>query len=159
MTGFRLGYLAAPKHIVAACTKVQSHNTSCPPSIVQHAGVIALQKTEKSYFDNAIAGFRVKRDHVLTELAKIGIHSPTPQGAFYIFFDVSSYLSPSVPTSEELCLYLIKNYHVALVPGEAFGMPDHVRISYAIGLDVLKVATKRLVSGLVSLKNGGKSAL
>eukprot|EP01123_Difflugia_compressa_P013204 TRINITY_DN5999_c0_g1_i1.p1 TRINITY_DN5999_c0_g1~~TRINITY_DN5999_c0_g1_i1.p1 ORF type:complete len:901 (-),score=201.54 TRINITY_DN5999_c0_g1_i1:101-2500(-) len=152
MTGFRLGYLAAPKPIVVAATKIQSHNTSCPPSIVQHAGVVALQKTDPEYFKQAIEGFRKKRDYVIAEFAKIGISIPVPQGAFYIFFDVSNFLTPDVPSSEELCLYLIKNYGVALVPGEAFGMDKHVRLSYATDFKLLQEATSRLVNGLTSLK-------
>jgi len=158
MTGLRLGYLAAPKHIIEACTKVQSHNTSCPSSIVQYAGVVALEKTEKSYFENAVAGFREKRDYVLSELAKIGLRPPTPEGAFYIFLDVSSFLSSTVPTSQELCVYILKNYHLAVVPGEGFGLPEHIRLSYATSIPQLKEAIKRLVAGLTSLKKI-KSAL
>uniref|UniRef100_A0A6B2KXB7 Prephenate dehydratase domain-containing protein n=1 Tax=Arcella intermedia TaxID=1963864 RepID=A0A6B2KXB7_9EUKA len=157
MTGLRLGYLAAPKHIVAAAAKVQSHNTSCPPSVVQRAGVAALESTPPEYFKQAIEGFRGKRDLVLQELATVGVTPAVPQGAFYVFFDVSPFLSDALPTSEQLCLHLIEHFGVALVPGEAFGCPAHVRISYAIDLELLKEAMRRLVKGLLSSKH--KSAL
>jgi aspartate/methionine/tyrosine aminotransferase len=153
MTGLRLGYLAAPKSIVSACTKVQSHITSCPASIVQHAGVVALEKTPQEYFTKSIAGFREKRDLVISEFSKIGLNVPVPQGAFYVFFDVSNYLTSSVPTSNDLCVYLLEKFHIALVPGEAFGMDNHIRLSYALALDRLREALKRLANGLTSLKN------
>jgi len=152
MTGLRLGYLAAPGEIVSACSKLQSHVTSCPPSIVQHAGVVALQQTPPEYIKTAIAGFREKRDLVISELSRIGIQVPIPQGAFYVFFNVGDFLTKAVSTADELCVYLIERFHVALVPGEAFGMPEYVRLSYAIGLDRLKEALKRLTNGLMSLK-------
>jgi len=152
MTGLRLGYLAAPKPIVSACSKVQSHITTCPASIVQHAGVVALEKTPPEYFTKAIAGFREKRDLVLSEFSKMGMNVPVPQGAFYVFFDVGQFLTKSVPTSDDLCVYLLEKFHIALVPGEAFGMNNHIRLSYAIALDKLREALKRLSNGLNSLK-------
>jgi len=152
MTGFRLGYLAAPKAIIDACAKIQSHNTTCPCSISQAAGLAALEKTDPSYFVESVAGFKKKRDFVLQQLASAGIHPPVPGGAFYVFFSVQEFLNSDFPTSEEVCVYLLKNYKVALVPGEAFGMNGHVRISYAVGIPQLEEGMKRLVAGLMSLK-------
>lgn len=154
MTGYRLGYLAAPKHIIDACAKIQSHNTTCPSSITQYAAISALKETDNAYFTEAISGFKVKRDLVLTWLKKAGIDCSPPTGAFYVFFSVKSYLSETnFPTSsEELCVYLLENYHVGLVPGEAFGLPGYLRLSYATGVEILEEAMDRVVKGLLSLK-------
>lgn len=152
MTGFRLGYLAAPKPIVDACAKIQSHNTTCPCSISQAAGVAALEKSEKTYFSDAINGFRQKRDFVLEQLKLAGINAPVPGGAFYVFFSVAHLLNSTIQSSEELCVYLLQNYKIALVPGEAFGTDQHIRISYAVSLKQLEEGMKRLVAGLLSLK-------
>jgi len=153
MTGYRLGYLAAPKPITDACIKVQSHNTTSPTSISQFAGVVAMEKTPPSYFKDAVDGFRKKRDFILSSMKSIGINCPVPQGAFYIFFSVKNYLSEEAKTSEEVCLFLIEKYHLALVPGEAFGMPGFVRISYAVSMETLEKAMDRLCKGLTELKN------
>jgi len=114
MTGFRLGYLAAPKAIIDACAKIQSHNTTCPCSISQAAGVAALEKSEPSYFTEAVAGFRKKRDFVLAQLATAGIRCTVPGGAFYIFFSVQEFLNNNITTSEELCVYLLKKLQSCL---------------------------------------------
>jgi aspartate/methionine/tyrosine aminotransferase len=154
MTGHRLGYIAAPKHIVDACAKIQSHNTTCPSSITQYAGVSALTETPESFFTEAIAGFRVKRDLVLSALKKADIECKPPNGAFYVFFSVQTYLSESEfpTTSEEVCVYILEKYQVGLVPGEAFGLPGYLRLSYATSVPTLEEAMERIVAGLLSLK-------
>lgn len=154
MTGHRLGYLAAPKQIIDACAKIQSHNTTCPSSITQYAAISALKDTDPSFFTEAISGFKVKRDIVLSWLKKAGIDCSPPTGAFYVFFSVQKYLSATFPsTSEELCVYLLEKYHVGLVPGEAFGLAGYLRLSYATGIPVLEEAMERVVNGLKSLKH------
>lgn len=157
MTGFRLGYLAAPKHIIDVCAKIQSHNTTCPSSVTQYSAISALRDTDEAYFAQAISGFKIKRDLVLEWLKKAGIECSPPTGAFYVFFSVKPYLSETnyPTTSEEVCVYLLEKYHVGLVPGEAFGMPDYLRLSYATSVEVLEEAMDRVVRGLRSLKQTG----
>merc|ERR1719198_696403 len=92
MTGFRLGYLAAPTPIAKACAKVQSQNTSCPSSVAQHAGVAYLRDVPDAFVADNTTAFRSKRDYVLGRLSAIkGVTCPTPQGAFYVFPKVSSF--------------------------------------------------------------------
>lgn len=158
MTGWRLGYLAAEPPIVKAASKVQSQFTSAPSSITQRAGVAALQM-EAKYVDEMVDAFRERRDFMLERIGNIqGMHCPKPEGAFYLFPDVSHYLnseSPegrSITTSEDLCFYLLEEHHVALVPGDAFGSPGGLRISYAASMDHLEEAMHRVDAGLSALR-------
>eukprot|EP00439_Symbiodinium_sp_Y106_P032326 s830_g3.t2 len=129
MTGYRLGYLAAPKEIVKAASKLQSQRlgrriTSCASSVAQHAGIAALQ-CDMSYISGKVAELEKKRDLALDLLAKIPeIQCPKPGGAFYLFPDISAYFGRSTADGKDatqLCLHLLEEYRVALVPGDAFG--------------------------------------
>jgi aspartate/methionine/tyrosine aminotransferase len=137
MTGYRLGYLAAPASIVKAATKIQSQITSCASSIAQHAGIAALKSAPEPLAAHVVA-LRRKRDVALKLLEAIpGVTCPTPQGAFYLLPDVSHYFGKKTPSgvaivdAYSLGLHLLEDYRVALVPGEAFGAPRCLRISYA----------------------------
>jgi len=158
MTGWRLGYLAAELPIVQAAAKVQGQFTSAPSSVTQRAGIAALSM-DKGPVREMVAAFRARRDFVLERLASLdGIACPKPEGAFYLFPQVSSYFGREAPSgrridnSEDLCFYLLEEHHVALVPGAAFGGPEGVRISYAAAMDDLDEALRRIEVGLATLR-------
>jgi aspartate aminotransferase/aspartate/glutamate/aspartate-prephenate aminotransferase len=105
-----------------------------------------------------VRAFRERRDFVLSALARLpGVECPTPEGAFYVFPDVSSYFGTTAPSgraiegSEDLCFYLLEEHDVALVPGDAFGAPYGVRLSYAASMEDLRTAMKRIEAGLAAL--------
>ena len=158
MTGWRLGYLAAEIEITKAAIKVQGQLTSCPSSISQKAGIAALDMDTGPIGDMVVA-FRQRRDYLLEKLLAIdGIQCPKPEGAFYLFPKVSSFfgsITPSgrrIDSSEDLCLYLLEEYDVALVQGEAFGDPEGLRISYAASMEDLEEAVQRIENGLAALR-------
>ncbi len=158
MTGWRLGYMAAPKPIVDASAKIQGQLTSAPSSISQKAGVAALSMDPEPVED-MVTAFRRRRDHVLERLRALdGVRCPTPQGAFYVYPDVSTYFGTETPDGEtiedsnDLCFYLLEEQHVALVPGAAFGGPSGVRLSYASSMDDLDTALDRMEAGLSALQ-------
>lgn len=157
MTGWRLGYLAAELPIARAAAKIQSQFTSAPSTISQKAGIAALEM-DGSYVKDMVHAFRMRRDFMLDRLQDIpGMRCPRPEGAFYLFPDISHYLGSrardgtAIRTSEDLCFYLLEKHHVALVHGEAFGSPGGVRISYAASMDDLAEAMNRFEAGLSSL--------
>jgi aspartate aminotransferase len=158
MTGWRLGYMAGPSEIVKACSKLQSQLTSAPSSISQKAGVQAL-KMSKEPIQEMVRAFRERRDFVLNRLSQIpNINCPVPDGAFYVFPDVSAYFGSIagdgsiIESSEDLCFHLLDQYDVALVPGAAFGGPSGIRISYAASMDNLSEAMSRLTTAFSALK-------
>ncbi len=158
MTGWRLGYMAAPQPIADACAKIQGQFTSAPCSITQKAGVAALEMDPEPV-EEMVAAFRRRRDHVLEHLRSIdGVRCPTPQGAFYLYPDVSAFFGAETPDgdtiedSSDLCFYLLEGHHVALVPGTAFGAPDGLRLSYASSMDDLETALSRIEAGLTALQ-------
>ena len=158
MTGWRLGYLAAPEPIADAAAKIQGQFTSAPSSISQKAGVAALEMGLEPVHE-MVASFRRRRDHVLEHLRAIdGIRCPTPQGAFYLYPDVSAFFGTETPGGEtiedssDLCFYLLEEHHVALVPGTAFGGPNGIRLSYASSMADLKTALSRIEDGLTALQ-------
>lgn len=158
MTGWRLGYMAGPTSIVQAAAKVQGQFTSAPSSISQKAGLAALEM-DRGPVQEMVAAFRARRDMVLERLHALdGVQCPTPGGAFYLFPEVSAYFGTTAPDgrpiadSEDLCFYLLEEYHVALVHGSAFGAPSGLRLSYAAAMDELETAMDRLETGLGTLR-------
>ena len=158
MTGWRLGYMAAPEPIAQAAAKVQGQFTSAPCSITQKAGVAALEM-DKGPVREMVAAFRRRRDAVLRRLRAIdGVRCPTPEGAFYLYPDVSSFFGAEAPDgstiedSGDLCFYLLEEHDVALVPGPAFGAPDGLRLSYASSMEDLETALDRIEAGLAALR-------
>ncbi|MEZ4696186.1 MAG: pyridoxal phosphate-dependent aminotransferase [Rhodothermales bacterium] len=156
MTGWRLGYLAGPQPIVAAAGKVQGQFTSAPSSITQKAGVAAMKMGDEE-IRRMVTAFRERRDYLHAELQKIpGIVCPKPEGAFYLFPDVSAYFGSSdgerrIENSSDLCLYMMEEHNVAMVPGDAFGGPSGVRLSYAASMDTLRQAVANLQRGFARL--------
>ena len=158
MTGWRLGYLGAEPAVVAAAAKVQSQLTSAPCSITQKAGIAALNM-DPAPVQAMVAAFRARRDFLLQRLACIeGLRCPRPEGAFYLFPEVASYYGRRTPggalidSGEALCRYLLEAHDVALVPGNAFGEPAGLRISYAASMEDLEEAMRRIEAGLQALR-------
>ncbi len=153
MTGWRLGYMGAPKWIAAACDKMQGQFTSGTCSITQKAVVAAMQADPSVTYEMRDA-FHKRRDYVLERLNKIeGVKTNTPEGAFYVFPDVSAFFGKDyngsiINNATDLSLYLLESAQVALVTGEAFGSPNCIRFSYATSLDVLEKAMDRLEKAL-----------
>ena len=157
MTGWRLGYLAGPKELVKAVAKIQSQETSAPSSISQAAGLAAYSGTLDKVFEMR-ASFKERRNFMVEQLNGIeGVSCFSPGGAFYVFPDISSYLNSTTPlgkpvqSSTDLCLYLLDEAGLALVPGDAFGEPNGLRMSYAAAMDELVEAMNRFKHGLARL--------
>lgn len=156
MTGWRMGYIGAPKIIADACTKIQGQFTSGTCSITQKASIAAL-KADPSVLDEMIAAFDKRRHLVLKALNDMpGVKTNIPVGAFYVFPDVSAFFGKSygsfkINTAEDLCLYLLSEALVGLVTGDAFGDPNCIRISYAASEETLNSAMSRIKSALEKL--------
>lgn len=160
MTGWRLGWLVGPPALMQAASAVQSHLTSHPSSITQYAALHALQGDPgvEATIDQMVRTFRQRRDAIVAGLSAIdGLVCPPPDGAFYVFPDVRGLLGrPLGPgrrvahSSEELAAYLLETALVVTVPGEAFGTPGFLRLSYALGMDQLQEGVQRLQQALAS---------
>jgi aspartate aminotransferase len=158
MTGWRLGYLAAPQAIASAVAKLQSQLTSAPSSISQKAGEAAYNgKMDEVHA--MVAEFKKRRDYLVGELRSIpGVKCFMPGGAFYAYPDISGYLGKTaadgtaIDTSTDLCMYLMEKEGLAAVPGDAFGEPDGIRLSYSTSIDQLREAVSRLKKALASLQ-------
>jgi len=157
MTGWRIGYIAAPKWIAKACDKIQGQTTSGASSISQMASVAALN-SDSSCITEMVSAFKRRRDLVVELVKNIkGLQYNIPPGAFYLFPKVSNYFGKSdgqtkVNDADELCLYLLDKAHVALVSGSAFGSPEYIRFSYATSDEKLIEAMKRIKDALDKLK-------
>lgn len=149
MTGWRIGYLAAPKWIIDACDKIQSQTTSNANSIAQKAAVAALDG-DQSIVEERRAEFEKRRDFMFRELNTIpGIECTLPEGAFYIFPSIKGLLGKTfggkvMKDSADIAEYLLKDHYVATVPGDAFGAPENLRLSYAASIDELTEAVNRM---------------
>ncbi len=152
MTGWRAGYALGPKPVIAAMSKLQSQSTSSTASFVQKAAVAALRESQDCVAEMR-ADYLKLRDKILGRLAEIpGVTCTTPDGAFYVYPNVSAYLGKAgVPTAMELSKRLLHEAHVVTVPGEAFGTSQHIRLSYATshadveeGLDRMKAFFAKL---------------
>lgn len=157
MTGWRIGYIAAPKWIAKACNKIQGQLTSGASSISQMASVAALN-TESNSITEMVTAFKRRRDLVVKLARDIeGFKVNTPGGAFYLFPEVKSYFGKSdgtttIQNATDLALYILEKAHVATVTGEAFGSPDYLRFSYATSDEMLVEAMKRMKDTLAKLK-------
>jgi len=150
MTGWRVGFIGAPLWIAKACNKIQGQVTSATCAIAQKATETAMLAEPKSTTKEMKETFLRRRDLLIKELQKInGVKCNIPQGAFYIFPDISFYFGKTdgnitIKNATDLCMYLLNSCFVALVAGDAFGNPECVRISYAASDDKLLEATKRI---------------
>jgi len=152
MTGWRVGYMAAPLIIAKACDKLQGQVTSATCSISQYASLEAI-KTDPSKSEeihSMIRIFNKRRDLVLDLLKDIpGFRTNVPEGAFYVFPNIKYYFGKSngtftINNAKDLCLYILEQGHVALVPGDAFGNPSCIRLSYAASKEQLIEAIRRI---------------
>ena len=148
------------EHAPLACIHVCIPHVYGPCSVSQHAGLAAVTQVDKAWFAAATAGYREKRDYTLRRLrAMPGVaHAYEPQGAFYAFPSVKGCLGKRTPQgkllegAEDVCLYLLEQCLLAVVPGEAFGDGECLRISYAESLEVIKDAMDRMETGLQALR-------
>ncbi|TDS60160.1 pyridoxal phosphate-dependent aminotransferase [Myroides indicus] len=153
MTGYRIGYIGAPEFIAKACTKMQGQVTSGANSIAQRATITALE-ADPSVLKEMVQAFKNRRDLVVKLLREIpGIKINIPEGAFYVFPDVSSFFGKTlngtlINSADDLSMYLLDKAHVATVTGEAFGNPNCLRLSYATSEDQLTEALKRIKEAL-----------
>src|ERR1700674_1441852 len=144
MTGWRMGYALAPQPLVEAMTKLQSQSTSNPTSISQYAALEALRGPMDSVAA-MLAEYARRRERILAGVRAIpGITCTAPQGAFYIFPNISAHLSSAMPDSNAVARQLLEREHVAVVPGDAFGAPGHLRLSYATSMERIDVGLRRL---------------
>lgn len=146
MTGWRIGYAAGPAQIILAMKKVQSQSTSNPASISEYAALAALTGDQKCIAKMTKA-YHQRHDYIVGELKKMpGVKCLPSDGTFYTFPYVESWyaLDPNITNDLELADYLLTNAEIAVVPGSAFGMPGHIRMSYATTLENLKIVVERL---------------
>lgn len=155
MTGWRVGYIGAPKEIADACNKIQGQFTSGTCSIAQRATIAAVN-ADPAVLKDMVKAFENRRALVLNALDNMpGVKSNKPGGAFYVFPDISSFFGKkagetTINTAEDLCMYLLDK-GVALVSGEAFGDANCMRISYAASEQTLTEAMKRVADALAEL--------
>src|SRR5437588_9870034 len=144
MTGWRLGYALAPAMVTSAMSKLQSQSTSNPTSIVQKAAGAAL-KGPRQCVEEMRQEYIKLRDHVVHGLRDIpGIKCAMPEGAFYAYPNVSGFFARSVKSAAEVAGRLLREAHVATVPGEGFGTAEHIRVSYATSIAVLDRGLERM---------------
>ncbi|MFB6184664.1 MAG: pyridoxal phosphate-dependent aminotransferase [Haloarculaceae archaeon] len=151
MTGWRLGYLAAPEAVVSQAGKLHSHSVSCAVNFVQHAGVEALENTDEAVAE-MVDAFEERRDMLLDLFADHGKDVVRPDGAFYMMLPVGEDGAGSEdqrtgdgdPVDQSWCERAIDEAHVATVPGSAFGTPGYARLSYANSKDRLREGVQRL---------------
>jgi aspartate aminotransferase len=149
MTGWRIGYAAGPAQIIKAMKKIQSQSTSNPTSISQAAAEAAISG-DQSCIATMRAAFKKRHDFVVNSLNLMaGVSCLVTDGTFYVFPDFSDAIEKlGLESDLEFSEYLIENANVAAVPGSAFGCPGHIRISIAIGLDMLTAAMERINNAL-----------
>jgi aspartate aminotransferase len=157
MTGWRLGYVAASKEIMAAILMIQSHSTTHPSSITQAAALAAYTNEAElnSIVKDMVHAFQERRDYIVNALnSMLGVHCSMPDGAFYAFPSVEGVLGKTLKdgrvcnSSGELVEYLLETAHIAMVDGAAFGAPGYLRFSYALGLEQIKEGMKRMADAL-----------
>lgn len=157
MTGWRLGYIAAPEWIASACSRLQGQYTSGTSTISQKAALAAINGPQDDT-RKMVEAFRRRRDLVVKLANEIpGLKNNNPEGAFYLFPDISSFFGKSyknktINNSSDLCFYFLEEVHVATVTGTAFGCDTCIRFSYASSDEILREAMKRIKEGLARLK-------
>jgi aspartate aminotransferase len=157
MTGWRLGYVAAHPDVAKACEKVQGQFTSGPNSITQRAAITAL-RADLTTTQAMVKEFTSRKKRVMELVSEIpGTRCSEPDGAFYVFPEISSYFGKSyegqtINTAEDLCMYLVNHAHVSTVTGKAFGEENCIRISFANSLANIEEGFKRIKVALAELK-------
>jgi aspartate aminotransferase len=153
MTGWRIGYIGAPEFIAKACTKMQGQVTSGANSIAQRATITAVD-ADPSVLNEMVAAFKSRRNLVVGLINAIpGLKLNVPEGAFYVFPDVSSYFGKTlrgklINNADDFSMYLLAEANVATVTGDAFGNPNCIRFSYATSEELLTEALRRIKEAL-----------
>jgi aspartate aminotransferase len=156
MTGYRIGYIGAPLWLAKAVAKLQGQLLTGPATMAQVAAMHALNEDQTCVKDMLVA-FKRRKDLVINLLSEMdGVEVTNPEGAFYAFPKVSSYFGKSyngnaIHTSNDLALYLLNEGHIGTVPGEAFGEPECIRISFATSDENLTEAMSRMKAALAKL--------
>ncbi len=142
MTGWRLGYMLAPASIITACNNIHQYSTMGPMTPAQFAAIEAISSRSDKDIQKHYDSFKIRRNFLVAQLNKIGLHTPMPEGAFYVFANIT----PSGLKSYEFCTKLLEEQKVCIIPGTAFGPSGegYARISYAYSLDRLKDAVARI---------------
>jgi aspartate aminotransferase len=145
MTGWRAGFALGPKPIIAAMSKLQSQSTSNTASMVQRASIAALTGSQECVVEMR-ADYVKLRDQVLAGFKTIpGLSCTVPQGAFYVYPNVGRFIGKGgIKSASDLAAKLLSDAHVVVVPGEAFGTDEHIRLSYAVSHDVVTEGVKRM---------------
>ncbi len=157
MTGWRIGYAAGPKDVIAAMNKIQSHSTSHPSSISQFATIEALVGSQ-STISEMISEYKRRRDFLYDQLMSIdGITCYKPEGAFFLFPNISAFFGKKnnklkVNNSVDFAMFLLTEAKIAAVPGSGFGAEGFLRISYATSMENITEASKRLKEIVTHLK-------
>ncbi len=157
MTGYRLGYIAANTTVAKACEKIQGQFTSGANAVTQRAAIVALTTDLKPTLDMTHE-FERRKQRVKELIAEIpGWTYAEPDGAFYVFPQVSTYFGKAngtevIANADDLCMYLLNTAHVSTVTGRAFGTPDCIRLSFANSLEKIEEAYKRIKKALADLK-------
>ena len=161
MTGWRIGYAMGPREIISAMNIIQSHSTSNANSIAQKAAAEALSGNQ-SEISRMVAEFQTRRNYMLNKLRRIpNVSCFEPQGAFYLFPNVSAYYNTEyggmkIRNSYGLSYFLLREAGVALVPGSAFGAEDNIRFSYSTSMDKIEKGTDRVIEAMARLKESPK---
>ncbi|MFY7933617.1 MAG: pyridoxal phosphate-dependent aminotransferase [Microcystis aeruginosa] len=147
MTGWRVGYIAGPVEIVKAMTKIQSHSTSNVCTFAQYGAIAALESPQDC-IEEMVKAFSERRQYILERVRAIpGLNCPTPNGAFYVFIDISQ----TGLKSRDFCQKLLETQKVAAIPGIAFGADDCIRLSYATDLKTIEKGFDRIDQFIGSL--------
>ena len=152
MTGWRIGFGLAPSAVIKACEELQSHSTSNPTSIAQKAAIEAVRGPQEEV-GVMLEEYRRRRAYVISRIeAMPGIRMAAPKGAFYAYPNISAVFGRGgIKSSMDFTEQLLKQAHVAVVPGEAFGTEEHVRISYATSMKELERGLDRIQKFVESL--------
>ena len=145
MTGWRAGFALGPKQIISAMSKLQSQSTSNTASMVQRASIAALTESQECVSEMR-ADYIKLRDRVLEGFKSIpGLTCTVPQGAFYVYPNISAFIGTGgIKSASDLAAKLLSEAHVVVVPGEAFGTENHIRLSYAVSGDVIDKGVQRM---------------
>lgn len=157
MTGYRLGYIAANPAVVKACEKLQGQFTSGATAVTQRAAITALTSSLDTTWD-MLKEFKERKKRVIELLNAIpGVKLSEPDGAFYVFPDISAYFGKgdgqeTIANADDLCMYLLNKAHVSTVTGRAFGEPNCIRISFANSMSKIEGGMKRITDAMAKLK-------
>jgi aspartate aminotransferase len=157
MTGYRLGYIAANATVAKACEKLQGQFTSGATAVTQRAAITALTSSLDTTWD-MLTEFKARKKRVMELLKELpGARLSEPDGAFYVFPDVSAYFGKKdgeevIANADDLCMYLLNKAHVSTVTGRAFGEPNCIRISFANSMEKIEGGMKRIIDAVKRLK-------